>query len=79
MSFSSENIAELDLLMLFDLSSSQAGLKIHKNAKPEAIVAAQSLFKKRFITQEDGGYLTDLGIDAAEHVQRLFTLINEAD
>jgi len=78
MSFTPENIAELELLMLFDLSSSQAGLKIHKTAKPEAIAAAGSLFKKRFITQEDGGYLTDLGIDAAEHAQRLFTLLNEA-
>jgi len=78
MSFTPENIAELELLMLFDLSAFQAGIKIHKNAKPEAIAAAESLFKKRFITQEDGGYLTDLGIDAAEHAQRLVKLLNEA-
>lgn len=76
MSFTSENVAELDLLMLFDLSTSQTGIKIHKTAKPAAIAAAQRLFEKGFITQEDGGYLTSLGIKAAEHTQALFTLLN---
>ena len=79
MSFTPENIAELDLLMLFDLSSSQAGIKIHKTAKPEAIAAAHSLFYKGFLTQEDGGYLTNLGIVAAEHAQALYTLLNAPD
>lgn len=76
MSCTPENIAELDLLLLFDLSTSQAGIKIHKTAKPSAITAARSLFEKGFITQEDGGYLTNLGITAAEHAQSLFTLLN---
>lgn len=76
MSCTPENIAELDLLLLFDLSTSQAGIKIHKTAKPSAIAAARSLFEKGFITQEDGGYLTNLGITAAEHAQSLFTLLN---
>jgi len=76
MSCTPENIAELDLLLLFDLSTSQVGLKIHKTAKPAAIAAAHRLFEKGFITQEDGGYLTDLGITAAEHAQLLFTVLN---
>ena len=76
MSYTPENIAELDILMLFDLCTSQAGIKIHKTAKPTAIAAANSLFKKGFITQEDGGYLTSLGIVAAEHAQNLYTLLN---
>lgn len=76
MSFSKENIAELDLLLLFDLSTSQAGIKIHKTAKPSAVEAAHRLFEKGFITQEDGGYLTSLGITAAEHAQSLFTELN---
>lgn len=76
MSYTPENIAEVELLMLFDLSTSQAGIKIHKEAKPSVIAAAQSLFGKGFITQEDGGYLTNLGQVAAEHAQTLFTLLN---
>lgn len=76
MSWSSENIAELELLMLFDLSSSQAGIKIHKAANPAAIAAAHRLHEKGFITQDDGGYLTSLGIQAAEHAQALHTLVN---
>jgi uncharacterized protein (TIGR02647 family) len=75
MSFTPENIAELDLLLLFDLSSSQAGLKIHKSATPAAKAAAHSLFTKGMITRDDGGYLTNLGLIAAEHAQGLFTVL----
>jgi uncharacterized protein (TIGR02647 family) len=76
MSYSQENIAELDLLLLFDLSTSQAGLKIHKTAEPSAIAAAHRLFERGFITQDDGGYLTNLGLTAAEHAQTLCSLLN---
>ncbi len=76
MSYSPENIAELEVLMLFDLSSSQEGIKIHKTADPKKISGAQSLFEKGFITQTDGGYLTDLGRKAAEHTQFLYTMLN---
>jgi uncharacterized protein (TIGR02647 family) len=76
MAWSPENIAELDLLLLFDLKSSQAGIKIHKTAKPEAIAAAHRLFERGFTTQADGGYLTSLGIQTAEHAQALYTLLN---
>ncbi|MBL1433265.1 MAG: TIGR02647 family protein [Gammaproteobacteria bacterium] len=76
MSFTSENVAELDLLLLFDLSTLQAGIKVHKTATPSAAAAALGLFEKGFITQEDGGYLTSLGITAAEHAQSLFAELN---
>ena len=76
MSFSHDTIAELDLLLIFDLKNSQAGIKLHKGAKPEAINAARRLFEKGFISQEDGGYLTNLGFVAAEHAQALFTCLN---
>ena len=76
LSYTPENIAELELLMLFDLANLQAGIKIHKTANPVAIAAAHRLFEKGFITQDDGGYLTNLGIQAAEHAQALFTLLN---
>ena len=76
MSYTLENLAEIDVLMLFDLTNSLEGLKIHKSAKPEAISAAQRLFDGGFITQVDGGYLTSLGREAAEHAQALFTILN---
>jgi uncharacterized protein (TIGR02647 family) len=76
MSFSLENLVELDVLMLFDLSTSQEGIKIHKRAEPAVIAAAQRLFDGGFITQVDGGYLTPLGREAAEHAQALFTMLN---
>ena len=76
MKFSADNINELNVLMLFDITSGQEGIKIHKTAAPGAIAAAQSLFSKGFITQVDGGYLTDLGHEAAEYTQSLYTMLN---
>lgn len=76
MAYTQENLSELDLLMLYDLSNTQKGIKVHKTAEPEKISAAQRLFEKGFITQADGGYLTTLGIEAAEQAQSLFTMLN---
>jgi len=69
---------EMHVLMLFDLNNLQDGIKIHKEAKPEIIQAGQRLFKKALITQEDGGYLTDLGRRAAEHGQSLISILRSA-
>ncbi len=79
MSYSPENIAELEVLMLYDLSTTLEGIKIHKTAAPEKISAAQRLFDKGFITQIDGGYLTSLGREAAEHTQFLHTMLNAGE
>lgn len=76
MSYTKENLSELDLLMLFDLSNTQKGIKIHKEADADKIAAAERLFTKGFITQADGGYLTTLGGEAAEQAQSLFTMLN---
>ncbi len=76
MSYTPENIAELDVLMLYNLSTSQEGIKIHKTAEPTMISAAQRLFERGLITQADGGYLTAPGSVAAEHTQSLFTILN---
>ena len=76
MSYTTENIAVLEVLMLFDPSTSQEGIKIHKTAESTLISAAQSLFDKGFITQVDGGYLTSLGHEAAEHAQSLYIMLN---
>ena len=78
MTYSADIVAELEVLMLYDLTTSQEGIKIHKTAAPEKVDAAQRLFNKGFITLVDGGYLTSLGREAAEHTQLLYTMLNTA-
>ena len=70
-------IEELHLLALYNLSSSaQEGIKVHSHsATPEAVAAAERLYQKGLTTQADGGYLTSLGIDAAEHAQALLRIL----
>lgn len=66
MPFSQSLVDELNLLVKFDLSSTQAGLKVHSTANSEHIAAAARLYDKGLTTQSDGGYLTDLGRETAE-------------
>ncbi|HUV22708.1 MAG: TIGR02647 family protein [Gammaproteobacteria bacterium] len=79
MSFTPQNLSELKVLMQFNSSTSLEGIKIHKSAAPELIAAAQHLHAGGFITQVDGGYLTQLGIETAEHAHSLFYLLNSGD
>ena len=79
MHLTNEFLEELELLSLYDLGSSQSGLKIHHEAPPARIAAARRLFEKNIITLEDGGYLTLLGIQAAEHAQALVSILQPAD
>ncbi len=77
MPFSPDHIEELNLLALFNPSSAQEGIKVHKHsAAPESVAAAERLFNKGLITQLDGGYLTRLGIETAEHTQKLLTILS---
>ena len=57
---------EIKLLSKFPEESHMEGLKIHHDADPVLIESAKSLFNKGIITQNDGGYLTDLGREASE-------------
>ncbi len=68
-------IEEFKMLVQYNLSSTQEGIKVHRSAKPEVINAAQSLFEKGLVSQSDGGYLTDLGVEAAEHAQAVLTIL----
>lgn len=69
---------EMNLLAHFDLHSMQKGIKVHSDAAPELIEAAQRLFAKELIDQPDGGYLTSLGHEAAEHVQHVLQILRPA-
>lgn len=75
MAFTKDMVAELDLLALFDLENSQAGLKVHHDASRDTVAAAERLHAKGLIDKPDGGYLTNLGLDAAEHAQVLLGIL----
>ncbi|MFT6269820.1 MAG: hypothetical protein ACJAVV_002647 [Alphaproteobacteria bacterium] len=67
MPFTKELTDELNLILKFPHKSSMQGLKIHNDADPILVEAAQRLFEKGIVDQHDGGYLTNLGHDLAEH------------
>lgn len=76
MPFTPDLVAELNLLALFNLHSTQEGIKVHQHsAAPDAVAAAERLHQKGLTTQVDGGYLTQLGIEAAEHAQRVLDIL----
>jgi uncharacterized protein (TIGR02647 family) len=77
MQLSKEFLEDLELLNLFNLESTQGGIKIHHQAAPERIAAARRLFEKGIITLVDGGYLTHHGIEAAQHTQALIEILKE--
>ena len=75
MHYTEEQMAEIDILIRYNLQSTQQGIKVHSNANREQINAVQRLFDKGLVTQSDGGYLTDLGRKAAEHAQALMLIL----
>ena len=75
MRYTQEQIAEIDILIRYNLQSSQQGIKVHSNADTEQIEAVERLYEKGLVTQKDGGYLTDLGRKAAEHAQALILML----
>ncbi len=76
MKFTPEHIAEINLLLQFDISSSATGIKVHHDADPSVQSAVQRLFEKKLCTQPDGGYLTDEGIEMAEHADKLLRVLS---
>ena len=75
MDYTQEMLDELQILLLYDLSTMQAGVKVHASADPGAIAATRRLHRKGLLTQDDGGYLTSLGVEAAEHAHALRTIL----
>ena len=76
MTYTQERLDELNVLMQFDLNTTQGGVKIHSNANPNLIEAAKRLYGKGLTSQPDGGYLTNLGIESAEKVQTLYDVLS---
>ena len=71
MPYTPDLVNELNALIRFNLDSGQQGIKVHKTADAEVIAAVQRLHAKNLVTQADGGYLTSLGREAAEHAQTM--------
>ena len=73
-----ERMEEIKLLNQFNLESIASGIKVHaQEASPEVVEAAARLFNKGLTNHVDGGYLTDLGIEAANHAQILMRLLSD--
>lgn len=76
MPYTQDILEELDILARYNLATTLEGIKIHQHgAQTSAIQAAQRLFQKGLISQEDGGYLTNLGREAAEHTQAVLRIL----
>jgi uncharacterized protein (TIGR02647 family) len=73
--FTSTTLEELNLLLQFNVATSSTGIKVHSTTRPEVIKACQSLFDKGLVSQRDGGYLTDSGIEALGHAQTFSGLL----
>ncbi len=78
MPYTPDLVHELNTLIRFDLATSQQGIKVHKTADPDVIAATRRLHAKGLLTQTDGGYLTGLGRDAAEHAQAVLTILTSS-
>jgi len=78
MSFTQQQMDELDVLIRYRLDTTMEGIKIHHTANARIRDAAERLYEKGLITQVDGGYLTELGRETAEHAQALLLLLAPA-
>lgn len=76
MKYIQEHIAELNLLLQFDLSSAATGIKVHHDATEEMQAAVTRLYDKGLCTLPDGGYLTDEGIEVAEHADKVLRVLS---
>ena len=74
MRYTTDQMAEIDILVHYNLETTQQGIKVHSTANTAYIDAVQRWIDKRLATPPDGGYLTDLGRKAAEHAQALLLI-----
>ncbi|MDP3008092.1 MAG: TIGR02647 family protein [Methylococcales bacterium] len=80
MPYTQDIVDELNMLVRYNLETTQAGIKVHKHeAAPEIVAAVKRLHDKGLTTQEDGGYLTNMGHEAAEQAQMLLGLLHPAE
>lgn len=76
MTIKQELVDEIELLLHYNLDSTQEGIKVHHSAREGLITAIKRLHEKGLVDSEDGGYLTDLGHEAAEHTQAALRILS---
>ncbi|CAM3825564.1 TIGR02647 family protein [Rheinheimera salexigens] len=78
MSITPDLTAEVRILARYNLDSTMEGLKVHQNADAQTKQAIQRLFEKGLVNQPDGGYLTELGMSCAEHIQSALRILDHS-
>lgn len=76
MKFDKDQLEEMNVLACYDLANLQTGIKVHSDATKEKIAATNRLFEKGLISKHDGGYLTERGCAAAEHLEHLSGILD---
>jgi len=76
MAFTAPSLEQLNLLLQFDSGSLERGIKVHSSARAEVIAACQALHDLGLVSQPDGGYLTDAGVEARAHAQALAGMLD---
>jgi len=71
-----ELIEEMSLLRRMSQDSSLDGISLKSSADPAVSEAVTRLMQKGILSQSDDGQLTESGIEAAEHMNRLFNLLS---
>ena len=66
---------EINMLIRFSQTSTLQGIKVHANADTNVIGATTRLFDKGLVSQQDGGYLTPLGHEAADQAHSLLNIL----
>ena len=68
-------VDEIEVLLRYNLDSTQEGIKVHHTAREGLVTATQRLHEKGLVDSADGGYLTDLGHEAAKHTQAALRIL----
>ena len=67
---------ELNVLTHFRSATMLDGIKVHHSAGDDMVAATRRLFDKGLVTQQDGGYLTNLGREVVEHLDAVLRIVN---
>ena len=75
MPFQPRIVEELNVLMKFSRHTMQQGIKVHHDADASVIEATERLYSKGIVSQIDGGYLTDRGVEVAKIANSLIDVL----
>lgn len=76
MTIKQELVDEIEILLHYNLNTTQEGIKVHHDARDGLVAAVKRLHEKGLVDSVDGGYLTDLGHEAAEHTQAALRILS---